>query len=129
MFESIDDNNLDCQYRRQSTLHFCSSNSTNFKLISSKQNQSSIISNNSEANSSSFLKISSSNRQTNSSSPIKDHFVMTTIKRPLNSTQHISSNKSNRSIIINEELANNNKFLKNKMTAAFNHMKCRKLIQ
>jgi hypothetical protein len=61
---------------------------------------------------------------------------MTIIKSPSINSQRQSSNSVNDlatttttspSIIMNEDVSNNGKFFKSKVTAAFNHMKYRKL--
>jgi hypothetical protein len=79
-----------------------------------------------KTNLSSFLKISSPNPKTNNSPPLEERFLMTVIRSPSSNSQRIQSNEPSGATITNEELSNNNKFFKNKMTAALNHMKYRK---
>jgi hypothetical protein len=58
---------------------------------------------------------------------------MTIIKSPSSNSQRISSTSSSDlsitappTTVTNEDITNNGKFFKNKVTAAFNHMKYRK---
>lgn len=96
---------------------------------STSSSSSLVVSNSPKPTSSSFLKVSTSNRSANSSpSSSDDLFVMTIIKSPAVSSQRTQTNESVGTTVVNEELSSNNKFLKSKVTAALNHMKYRKFI-
>ncbi len=141
MFENNDDNTddfINLQHRIQSTSHRLAPDSAIIRPVSPKQDRSPTPSlasstsslatcNSPKTNISSFLKISSPLHKTNSSPPSDDRLVMTIIRSPSTSSQRIQSNESSGPTITNEELANNNKFFKNKVTAALNHMKYRSL--
>jgi len=140
MYENNDDNTDDYfnpPYRTQSSLRLLPPDSVTIKPVSQRQDlsptPSSISSsasslttgNSSKTNLSSFLKISSPNHKANSSSAPENHFLMTIIRSPSTSSQRTQSNESTGTTVTNEELSNN-KFFKNKVTAALNHMKYRK---
>jgi hypothetical protein len=143
MFENNGENTDDYftpRHRAQSTSRLLPPDSTISKPVSSRQDQSSTPSssspssstsslatgNTSKINFSSFLKISSPNHKSNNSPPAEESFVMTIIRSPSTSSQRTQSNEPVGTTITNEELANNNNFFKNKVTAALNHMKYRK---
>ncbi len=129
-----DDNNIIDDYfnlrsRAQSTSHLLSPDSATIKSVSptpsSTSSTSSLVQGNSpKTNLSSFLKVSSPNHKSNNSPPSPENgLLMTIIRSPSTNSQRIPSNEAT---VINEELSNNNKFFKSKMTAALNHMKYRK---
>jgi len=139
MFENNDDNTDDffnLPHKIQSTTHRLAPDSAIIRPVSPKQDRSptpssasstsSLATGNSpKTNLSSFLKISSPLHKTNSSPSSDDRLVMTIIRSPSTSYQRTQSNEPTGPTITNEELANNTNFLKNKMTAALNHMKYR----
>jgi hypothetical protein len=140
MFENTDDYTDDYftpRHRAQSTSHLLSPDSATIRSMSPRQDRStpsptssisSLAPTNSPKNTlSSFLKISSPNRKTTSSPPSEDRFIMTIIRSPSTSSQQRAPvNDPVGTPVTNEELSNNNKFFKSKVTAALNHMKYRK---
>lgn len=120
--------------KAQSTSQLLSPDSIIVKSISSAASSTSSLSttNSSKSNLSSFLKISLPNRKTTNPTSTEDRFVMTIIKSPSIPSQRIQSISSNdlsispSPITTNEDVTNNSKLFKNKVTAAFNHMKYRK---
>lgn len=125
--------NLRC--KAQSTSQLLSADTVMIKSISSSPSPASSTSSlSSKTNLSSFLKIPLPNRKSTTPQPTEDRFVMTIIKSPSSNSQRISSTSSSElsittpstAITTNEDISNNGKFFKNKVTAAFNHMKYRK---
>jgi hypothetical protein len=124
--------------RTQSTSHLLSPDSASIKSSSPKQDRSttpstgssttSLVAGNSpKPNVSSFLQISSPNRKPSNSPPSEDRFVMTIIRSPSTSSPRLQPNEPPVGMTqTNEDLSNNNKFFKSKVTAALNHMKYRK---
>jgi hypothetical protein len=124
--------------KAQSTSQLLSADSMMVKSISSTPSPASSTSSlatstSSKTNLSSFLKIPLPNRKSTNPQPTEDRFVMTIIKSPSINSQRISSTSSSdlstttpSAAIANEDISNNGKFFKNKVTAAFNHMKYRK---
>ena len=128
--------------KAQSTSHLLSVDSSlMIKSLSSSPSPASSTSSlanshSSKSNLSSFLKIPLPSRKSTPTPPVEERFVMTIIRSPsINSQQRLSSTSSNdltRAISPPppppppvEDISNNSKFFKNKMTAAFNHMKYR----
>jgi cysteine protease ATG4 len=127
-----DDNNIDdycnLRYRAQSTSHLLSPDSATIKSVSSTSSTSSLTPGNSpKTNLSSFLKISSP--KTHSPPSSENGFLMTIVRNPSTNSQRIQSNEPVGTPVTNEELSNNNKFFKSKMTAALNHMKYRWVVK
>ncbi|CAF4581302.1 unnamed protein product, partial [Rotaria sp. Silwood1] len=140
MFDIHDDNTneyFNSRYRTQSTSHLISPDLACAKPMSPQQDRSPTLSSKSsfgtsstsKINSSSFLKISSPNHKINNSPSPEDRFVMTIIRSPSTSSQRILSTEPSGPTITNEELSNNNKFFKSKVTAALNHMKYRWVVK
>lgn len=142
MLESYDENtddNFDFRPRTQSTSHLLSPDSVTSRTISSRQDRSLTPSPTPSSSSSlilgaspkttsiSFHKNASSNHKTNVAPPPEDGFIMTIIRSPSTSSQRTPSNEPVTPPVANEELSNNGSFLRNKVTAALNHMKYRKL--
>lgn len=118
----------------QSTPSITLPDSTLIKSVSSKQDQSSSSSssasslsgNSPKSNTSSFLKVSPPNeRKTNSTSP-ENGFLMTLIRSTSIQSQRNPSNEPVGAGVNNDEQSTNGKFIRNKVTAALNHMKYRK---
>jgi hypothetical protein len=140
MFDNNDENgnnDFNPRNRAQSTSHLLSPDYGSMKSISPKQDRSTTPSsasstsspatgNSPKTNASSYLKFSSPNHKASSSSPPEDHFVMTIIRSPSTSSQRMQANEPVGATQTNEELSNNNKYFKSKVTAALNHMKYRK---
>ena len=139
MSEENSNGHFNPKYKAQSTSQLLSTDSVMIKSISATTSPTSSTSSLAIPHSpknhfSSFLKIPLSNRKSNlTQSTTEDRFVMTIIKSPSTNSQRIASNSSNDltttpipSITIHEDTTNNGKVLKNKVTAAFNHMKYRK---
>lgn len=137
--ENIDDD-INQRNRAQSTSHLLTPDSAIPKTIlptilprqdrsptpSTTSSTSSIAPGNSpKTNLTSFLKISSPLHKTNGTPSHEEGFVMTIIRSPSTSSQRTQSTEPTTPIVINDESANNNKFFKNKVTAALNHMKYR----
>ncbi|UJR28126.1 hypothetical protein I4U23_009382 [Adineta vaga] len=139
------------RYKAQSTSQLLTPDSIIVKSIPStpspSSSTSSLAASNSPKNSlSSFLKIPLPSRKSTVPQPTEDRFIMTIIKSPSNNRQRMSSNSSNdlttaatttittnaiqqTVTTMNEESGNNSKFFKNKVTAAFNHMKYRWVVR
>lgn len=83
------------------------------------------VTNTAKNNLSSLFKIPLSHRKTTVSQSSEDRYLMTLIKSPVDTTAKISSNESTISSPTTEESPTNGKLFKNKVTAAFNHMKYR----
>ena len=121
-----DDDYCNLRSRAQSTSHLISPDSTTTKPVSPTSSVSSLVpGNSSKTNLSSFLKISSP--KTNSPPASDNGLMMTIIRSPSTNSQRTQTNESANATVPNEELSNNNKFFKSKMTAALNHMKYRKI--
>jgi hypothetical protein len=128
------------RYKAQSTSELLTPDLVIVKSISSTPSPASstsslAMSNSPKTNLSSFLKIPLPNRKTTTTQSTEERFVMTIIKSPSINSQRISSTSSNdlattippaTTTTMNEDVSNNSKFFKSKMTAAFNHMKYRK---
>jgi len=139
MTEENSNSHSNLRYKAQSTSQLLSPDSVIVKSISltpspSSSTSSLATSNSSKTNLSSFLKIPLPNRKTTTTQSTEERFVMTIIKSPSINSQRISSISSNdlattippATTTMNEDVSNNSKFFKSKMTAAFNHMKYRK---
>ena len=108
-----------------------------FKSASSKQDPSSPSSpspstiswpstNSLPPNVNSFVKISSPNDRTTASPSSENGLLMTLIQSSPSNSQRTPANELGGTSANNEELSNNSKFIKSKVTAALNHMKYRK---
>ncbi|CAF4234005.1 unnamed protein product [Rotaria sp. Silwood2] len=127
------------RYKAQSTSQLLLPDSISVKSISSTSSISSLaISHSPKSNISSFLKMSLSNRKTPTTRPTEDRFIMTIIKSPpshyhrasSNSSSDFSSTTSPLTITtMSDDLPNNSKFLKSRVTTAFNHMKYRWVVR
>ncbi|CAF0852052.1 unnamed protein product [Rotaria sordida] len=139
MTEDNSNGHFSPRYKAQSTSQLLLPDSISTKSISSTSSASSLAMSNSPKNNlSSFLKMSLSNRKTTITRPTEDRFIMTIIKSPSVNSQRASSNSSSEfftapstltTMTTNDDLQNNSKFLKNKVTAAFNHMKYRWVVR
>jgi hypothetical protein len=143
MTEENSNGHFNPRCKAQSTSQLLSPDSIIVQSISSTPSPASstsslATSNSSKNNLSSFLKISLPNRKSTVTQTIEDRFIMTIIKSPSVNSQRVSSNSSNdlattippsptTTTTMNEDVSNNSKFFKSKVTAAFNHMKYRKL--
>lgn len=139
MFESQDENvdeDFDLRQRAQSTSHLLLPGSALNRSITSKHDRSltpsptssisSINAGNSPKNTTvSYFKNAPTTQKSNSSPSPDDGFIMTIIRSPSTSSQRMQSNESVTPPVTNEESPNNNNFLRNKVTAALNHMKYR----
>lgn len=124
------------RYKAQSTSQLLSPDAVSVKFMSSTSSTSSLaMPNTAKTHLTSFLKMTLPHRKSPTARPAEDRFVMTIIKSPSPHSQRVSSNSSNdipttpssiASIAMNDDLANNSKMFKSKVTAAFNHMKYRK---
>lgn len=74
----------------------------------------------------SFVKISSPNDRTTASPSSENGLLMTLIQSSSTNSQRTPANELGGTNANNEELSNNGKFIKSKVTAALNHMKYRK---
>lgn len=74
----------------------------------------------------SFVKVSPSNDRTTASPSSENGLVLTLIQSPSGNSQRAPSNEPTGANVNNDELSNNGKFIKSKVTAALNHMKYRK---
>ena len=140
MTEENSNGHFNPRYKAQSTSQLLSTDTVIIKSKSATpspaSSTSSLAIQNSPKNSfASFLKIPLSNRKSPSPQSTEDRFIMTIIKSPSTNSQRMASTSSNdlatplppsTTITINEDVSNNGKFFKNKVTAAFNHMKYRK---
>jgi hypothetical protein len=141
MTEDNSNGHFNPRYKAQSTSQLLSTDSVIVKSISATPSPASstsslATSNSSKNNFSSFLKIPLPNRKSTLTQSAEDRFVMTIIKSPSTNSQRLASNSSTDlatpppSIItttpMNDDVSNNGKLLKNRVTAAFNHMKYRK---
>lgn len=141
MTEDNSNSHFNPRYKAQSTSQLLSPDSIIVKSITSipspaSSTSSLATSNSSKSNLTSFLKISLPNRKSTNTQPTEDRFIMTIIKSPSIASQRIQSNSSANltaatpslppPTTMNEDVSNNSKFFKNKVTAAFNHMKYRK---
>lgn len=130
------------RYKAQSTSQLLSPDMIVIKSISSSSpspsssTSSLATSTSSKSNFSSFLKISLPNKKSTTTQSSEDRFVMTFIRTPSNNSQRNSTNDLTAqtptplpSPIANEEQSTNGKNLKNKVTAAFNHMKYRWVVR
>jgi hypothetical protein len=136
MTEENSNSHSNLRYKAQSASQLLSPDLSIISLTPSPASSTSSLatSNSPKTNLSSFLKIPSPNRKTTVTQSTEDRFIMTIIKSPSINSQRQSSNSVNDlatttspSIIMNEDVSNNGKFFKSKVTAAFNHMKYRKL--
>ncbi|CAF0962779.1 unnamed protein product [Adineta ricciae] len=143
------DNNSNSHFnprcKAQSTSQLLTPESATVKSNSSTpspaSSTSSLAMSNSPKNSlSSFLKIPLPNRKSVVTQPAEDRFVMTLIKSPSTHSPRSSSNDFSiaattttshvpQATTTNEDTGNNSKFFKNKVTAAFNHMKYRWVVR
>lgn len=138
MTEENSNGHFNPRYKAQSTSQLLSPDSVIVKSVSSTSSPTSSTSSLATSNSpktslSSFLKISLSNRKTTTTPPpppSEDHFVMTIIKSPSTNPQRATPNDPipQSPITTNEDVSNNSKLFKSKVTAAFNHMKYRKFL-
>jgi hypothetical protein len=135
--QTVDDNlhhtngHFNPQYKAQSTSQLLSPNSIIVQSIALKSDQSTPNSSTlslATGNGTNTNMPSPSNRRTIISQSTEDRFIMTLIKSPVDNSPRISSHDLVATTPVNEELPVNNKFFKSKVTAAFNHMKYRKLI-
>jgi hypothetical protein len=140
MTEENLNSHFNLRYKAQSTSQLLSQDSVIVKSISltpspASSTSSLATSNSPKTNLSSFLKIPLPNRKTTTTQSTEERFVMTIIKSPSINSQRIASISSNDlattiptppPTTMNEDVSNNSKFFKGKMTAAFNHMKYRK---
>jgi hypothetical protein len=138
MTEENSNSHSNLRYKAQSASQLLS---PDLSIISSTPSPASstsslATSNSPKTNLSSFLKIPSPNRKTTITQSTEDRFIMTIIKSPSINSQRQSSNSVNDlatttspSIIMNEDVSNNGKFFKSKVTAAFNHMKYRWVVR
>ncbi len=130
------------RYKAQSTSELLTPDLVIVKSISSTPSPASstsslAMSNSPKTNLSSFLKIPLPNRKTPTTpQSTEDRFIMTIIKSPSTNSSRVTSNSSNdlltttpppqSTTTTNEDVSNNGKLFKSKVTAAFNHMKYRK---
>ena len=130
MAESNSYNHFTPKYKAQSTSQLLLPNSINMKLIPLTSSALSLpmVSSSSSSSCKFFL----SNRKTTITQSSQDRYIMTLIRSPSNHSRHNSSNEFSTSTsslvttLSTNDTSNNSKFLKNKVTAAFNHMKYRK---
>lgn len=139
MAEENSNSHFNPRCKAQSTSHLLSTDSAMIKSLSSSPSPASstsslATSHSSKSNLSTFLKIPLPSRKSTPTPPVEERFVMTIIRSPSVNSQRLSSNSSTdltRAISPPppptpvEDISNNSKFFKNKMTAAFNHMKYR----
>jgi hypothetical protein len=141
MTEENSNGHFNPRYKAQSTSQLLSTDTVIIKSKSATPSPASstsslAIQNSSKNNFASFLKIPSPSRKSPSPQSTEDRFIMTIIKSPSTHSQRMASNSSNdlatpppssiTATTTNEDVSNNGKFFKNKVTAAFNHMKYRK---
>lgn len=139
MFENQDENmdeDFNLRKRAQSTSHLLSPNTALNRSISSRYDRSltpsptpSISSLNlgtsPKSTTVTYFKNAPSTTKSNISPSPEDGFIMTIIRSPSTSSQRMQSIEPATLPITNEELPNNNSFLRTKVTAALNHMKYR----
>lgn len=140
MFEKQDENadeDSDLRQRAQSTSHLLSPDSASNRSILSRQDRSltpsptpssassSILGSSPKATSVTYFKNAPSTHKPHTSSSPEDGFVMTIIRSPSTSSQRMQSIEPATPPVTNEDLPNNGSFLRNKVTAALNHMKYR----